>query len=944
MAAERTPQNQPSLIAPALVALARLAVRYPWVTIGLALVATVVSVVLSATRLHCFTSRAALISQGSEFHQRWLAYIKEFGEEEDVVIAVEGPDRNQIVPVLEDLAARVAREDHLFHSVFHDAIDTSRLRAKGLYYLPLEELEAIDRSLEPLEAVLQGDWSILSPAAMLDALARGLGLDSPWPMGQGAGLSPEVLGSMLGRLTPMCQMLAAALDPGASSGPIWPEWVQPGTLADLATQGLQPSSGRFGFVLLKLAEDRSESFTRHADAIARLRQIVAEARTRYPHLKIGLTGLPVIEHDEMRSSQSSMTVATVLELAGVILVLVAGFGGMRHSLLAMSTLMLGMVWSLGYIAVTVGHLNILSMAFGAILIGLGNNYGIYSVASYLQLRSDHHGVGASIEQTARTVAPGITLGAVSTAAAFFMAGYTEFPGVAELGLVAGGGILLCWLAAMTVLPAMIHLCDARRPDRPLPTPLDFHLWLRPLIGRPRLVLAASAIGTAILAFGLGRLKYDYNLMNLQPLGLESVEWEQRLLQERSAYFALSMADTPQEALQRKERFLRLASVERVEEIASLIPADVEQKRAMIERIGQRLKNLPAEPPRIPVPPQEQWLPLLARLRAVVAADPHHRSLADLLSQLHASLRRMPPGAYYAQVSGYFQRAAEELLGRLHLLREVASPEPPQWSDLPRGLVERFVGRSGRVLLRVYGKDSLWNPQAMRQFVRDVRQIDPQATGNPFQVYEASRLMKRSYEQAALLALFVIVPVVFLDFGTLRETFLAVLPLGLAMIQLFGLMGLLDLPLNPANMIALPLMLGMGIDNGVHVIHDFRTQPGPYRMSHSTAVAVFLDTITTMVGFAVLMLAEHRGLQTLGRSLTLGMACCLFSSAVILPAILVLLTRHRGDAHATEGEAQVKDSSRSLPEIRRRDVVRAPMPAAPVPTEERPETETRRAAA
>lgn len=938
MAAERTPQTEQSSMARALVGIAHLAIRYPRATIAIAVFLAAVSIVFSAARMKYYTSRAALISQGSEFHQRWLEYTQEFGDQEDVVIVVEGPDRGAIVPALEEIASEVAREDRLFHSVFHDQIDLSRIRGKALYYLPLETLHAIDSSLDELGPILEGDWSALSPTAMAGATTAALGAISAGAPALGAPPPAHAMAALQSRLGMMCELLAAALDPSGHSRSPWPDLFSSGAFpSDLESQGLRSANPRFGFVLLKLADESSGNFARHADAIARLRQLVAAARTRYPHLRIGLTGLPVIEHDEMQSSQSTMTVTTGLELAGVVLVLVAGFGGLRHSLLAMSTLLLGMIWSFGYIALAVGHLNILSMAFGAILIGLGNNYGIYTVASYLQLRGDRQGVDASLEGTARTVAPGITLGAVSTAIAFFMAAFTEFPGVAELGLVAGGGILLCWLAAVTALPAMVHLSDARRPDRVLPTPLDFHRWLDPLVARPRLVLAGSLCATLVLGLGLARLKYDYNLLNMQPAGQESVQWEQRLLEQtgESAYFALSLADTPEEALERKARFLELEGVvERVDEVASLMPSELGQKWPLIQRIGQRLKDLPAQPPQISVPPQTQLAALLTQVRTVLAGNPQSAALARQLGQLGEAVGRVPPEDYYARLSGYLQRAAGDLLNHLHLLREVAHPQPPQWSDLPQGLVDRFVGRSGKLLLRVYGKGSLWDRDAMRQFVTQVRKVDAQATGNPFQVYEASRLMKRSYEQAALYALFIIVPVVFLDFGVLRHTFLAVLPLALAMVQLFGLMGLLDMPLNPANMIALPLMLGMGVDNGVHIMHDFRTQRGRYRMSHSTAVAVVLDTVTTMVGFALLMTAAHRGLQSLGRVLTLGMACCLLSSMVILPAILVLLTRHRAGSPEDEEASEAGQTAAvpAAPKVVRRDAAHSAGPMGRPPAD------------
>jgi len=920
MTAERTPQIEHSVLAWALTGVARLATAYPWLTVSLGIVLAVVSIGLSATRMRYHTSRAALISNRSEFHQRWLEYTKEFGEKEDVAIVVEGPSREAIVPVLEDLAARVSREERYFRSVFHDEIDLTRLRGKGLYYLPLQTAQAIDRSLDEMAPILQGDWTLLSPAAMAGAIASGLAT-----MGGGAGnLPPDqaaaALATLQGRLGPMCEMLAAALDTAAQRKSPFPEMLGPEAFSpELMSQGLGKPNGRFGFVVLKLAGEASAGMTENPQAIAALRRTVAEARGRHGDVTIGLTGLPIMESDEMQSSQSSMVVATILSYLGVFIVLVAGFGGIRHSLLAMASLVFGMIWSLGYTTITIGHLNILSSAFAAILTGLGINYGIYYVAQYLQLRKAGFATPEALVGTAGTVGAGITIGAVGTAVAFFMAGFTEFVGVAELGIVAGGGIVACWLAAMTVLPGALRLSDARRASRILPTPLNFHLWLKPVLARPRSFLFASLAGTLFLGLGIPLLKYDYNLLNMQPAGLESVDLEQKLLRDtdQSAYFALSIAESAPEALARKAEFLKLPSVERVEEIASLLPPDLEQKRLMIQRIARRLTNLPGQPPQIPVPPQDQLVPMLFQLRTVLAAVPQSAAAARQLGALGDLVGRMPPNEYVARLSGYSQRVAGELLGRLHLLRSVANPEPPQWSDLPPGLVDRFVGRSGKLLLRIYGKGNLWDVDATERFVADVRRVDPKATGNPMQVSESSRIMRQSYEQAAVYALLIILPVVFLDFGSLRDTVLAILPLALGMLQLFGLMGLLNVPLNPANTIALPLMLGMGVDNGVHIMHDFRSQQGRYRMSHSTSVAVVLNTVTTMVGFAVLMIAEHRGLQSLGRVLTLGMAFCLFSSFVILPAILVLMTQNRrGTPRPEEPDTVEEEPSESAPDARR----------------------------
>ena len=194
-------------------------------------------------------------------------------------------------------------------------------------------------------------------------------------------------------------------------------------------------------------------------------------------MKIGLTGLPVMENDEMRLSESAMMTVTFLSLGGIFLVLVAGFGNFRHSILATAAVILGTMWTIGYTTAMVGYLNILSIAFGSILMGLGINYGIYFVARYLQLCATSDSTAEAVVKTAASVGPSITLGAFTAAAAFFTAALTDFRGVAQLGVIAGGGILLCWLAAMTVLPALIAMFDARhfarktaRPAGHLPRP------------------------------------------------------------------------------------------------------------------------------------------------------------------------------------------------------------------------------------------------------------------------------------------------------------------------------------------------------------------------------------------------------------------------------------------------------------------------------------------
>jgi len=565
--------------------------------------------------------------------------------------------------------------------------------------------------------------------------------------------------------------------------------------------------------------------------------------------------------------------------------------------MTMVALLLGMVWSCGLVTVTIGHMNILSLAFGSILLGLGIDYGIYYVAGYLQMRRSASSSAEALRQTAVNFAPSITTGAMTSAISFFMVGLTEFTGVAELGIIAGSGILLCWLAQMTVLPAMIQLSDARRPRENLPSPLNFNLPLSPLFAKPRLVLGLTLAGTVLLATGMRYLWYDYNLLNLQPAGLESVDLERRLLSQSnlSASFALLVANSVDEIQTRKKQLQTRPTVDHVEEIASLFPSQVDQKRPIIEAVHQRLASLPPSPPRLPqlaVVPPVQLEAALAGVQQFLLAAGGPADTIQRLGHIRQLLAQLPEQDYYRRVTAYQQATAGDLYQRLAMLQAVSNPQPPETGDLPEGLVTRFIGKHGRFLLKVYSKVDVWDMEGMAEFVRDVREVDPEATGNPLQIYEASRHMKKSFEHAAWYTLLGIIPVVLFDFRRLSYVFYAALPMGAGLVQMFGLMGFLDIRLNPANMITLPFILGIGLENGVNIVHDFRRQGPRYRrMSSATSVAVMINSLTTMVGFGALMIAQHQGLQSLGRALTIGMACCLFSS-LVLPNLFCLLRQGR----------------------------------------------------
>ena len=867
----------------------------PGVTVTLGVLAAAAAIYAGINFIQVHTSRADLLNPKNEYHRRWLAYVQEFSEQEDVYVVVEGPSPRAIRPALEELAAAFRREPQYFESVL-ERVDRSQLKRKGLYYLTPEQLEQILANVRQLKGSLAQIAPTLQPGHMCLQMAAACanippGQLPPHAIAQvtqviqylGVCLTdqPERLAqAILSQFSVNNQQLSGAFGQMASND------LNPHESTDACEEMFFSSDGQLGLVTLRFTPDQSGQFTRFAAHIRRLREITRDVNQRYPNLHIGSTGLPILEYDEMKASSSSAMVA-FLSLAGVILVFFAGFGGIRYPGAVTFSLVMGVSWAVGYVVLAVGHLNILTSAFGAMLIGLGD-YGVHFVAHYLDRKCRQPNVRKALIETAEIVGPGIATGALTTAVAFFAGALTDFLGVAELGIIAGGGILFCWLADMTVLPAFLCLIerDGLRPQKS--ALLELTPWFRPLASCPRMVTIAVGVAIALFAIGIPHLRYDYNLLHLQPKGLESVENQNKLVKHmsRSSYFALSIARDAEEAKCRKAEFLRLSTVDHVEELVSVLPDSIEEKKAIVEQLAAELKDWSFLEPSVPQP--EMLDQALIRLHTTLQTQspPQSWQTQSLIDQVRMVLRSLPPDEYQTRLSylpHMIQKEVQASLESLILLTD--DPNPPTLNDLPQPLVERFVGKNGKHLLQVYCKGDFWDPNTMRQFVADVRSVDPAATGNPIQIYEACHQMNRAYIEAALYALAAILVTLYLDFRSVKDVLLSLVPLVLGMFGLFGLMGWFDIPLNPANMITLPLILGIGIDDGVHILHDFRRQGRRYRMpENATLTAVTVNSLTTLVGFGALMASPHQGLESLGRVLTFGMAFCLVI-ALLMPGFL-----------------------------------------------------------
>ena len=581
MSAEGMPQTEPSLLSRPLAAVARLAIRFPLLTVAAGLLAAAWAMGFAHDNLKFHTNRDDVLNPSAEYNRHWLQYTKEFGDQEDVFVVIEGEDRDAVTPAMDDVAAAVAADPAHFHDVMHK-VDLSRLRAKGLHYLDPAELVQINGFLAQLDPVLRGDWSQLTLANMAGRLAS---------LSNMAGAPPAAVETARQAQARWWASLKTALtQPGAYQSP-WPSMASaPAGMDDLCSDACRYNllnGGKIGIVQLRFVrgEKERENFAQNSGPVDALRTLVAAAKGRHPAVKIGLTGLPVMENDEMRLSESAMTTVTFLAWGNLSrprrrIRQFSPFDPRHRRRGPRDDVDDRLYDGDGRLFEHSEHR--LRLDFD----GLGDQLRHLFRRPVFAVVRTSDSTAEAVVQTAASVGPSITLGAFTAAAAFFTAALTDFRGVAQLGLIAGGGIVLCWLAAMTVLPALIAMFDSRHFARKTPAPLDIYPALRLLYVKPRLTLVLIVAATAALATGMKRLWYDDNLLNLQATGLESVELERKLLTEtnESSWFALSVADGPADVLRRKAEFTKLPSVERVEELASLFPSHEDQNRPLIQAI------------------------------------------------------------------------------------------------------------------------------------------------------------------------------------------------------------------------------------------------------------------------------------------------------------------------------------------------------------------------
>lgn len=885
----------------------------PVLTVGLALVLAAAAVWYALTTLTFATSTRALLPEGLRYVERYVEYDREFGELDDLIVVVEAPTLAEAKVYAGRLVRELrARQVPLARVAYR--IDPRQFEGRALLYLSREKLAEIrDRVFDYQEFM-----EAFAARPTLDQLVAGLATQIANAFVTGffdLGLEAPTAEGDLGFIEDLVGQVAARLErPVPYRSPWGPLFHVEG--------GEETSAGYFlsddQRLLFVLAEPRSESgsFTGDRRAVEATRAVVASLRDEFPRVEVGVTGKPALSSDEMTAAFEDSEKATILAFALTLALLLAAFLRVGKPVVMLLVLALTLCWAIGVATLFVGHLSLFSVMFISIVIGIGIDYGIYFLFRYEEELYLGRSLREALEVAAARSGPGMLLGATTAAGTFYVLMLTDFRGLQELGFIAGSAILLSWVGMMTVFPAALALLDRRRARRPLaevPRALALERIRVPfmdwLVGHPKTVLTLAGLLTLVSLAGLPRVRFDYNLLNLQAEGTESVAWEKRILATagRSGFAALASAGSLDE-LRRKDRAVRrLETVSEVDSALLLLPEDQAEKRKIIADFAPLVAPIRVSRP-LPVDPERliaAFETLKRRIDIAANEAPAGQArtrLAKLVVDLDALIRKLRQSDREfteAALAHFQQQLYRDFVRSFQRLQANLSPRQMGLDDLPADLRRKFVSDRGLFLLQIHPAVDIWDRDGARRFVEELRSVDPDVTGTPVITYEAIRLMERAYQQGTLYAIALVALITGLTLRRWRETLLALLPLGLGLLWTAGFMSFFGLKFTLGNVFGLPLILGAAAEFGSNVVLRFlegQAHGGPL-VARSTVMAVLVNGLTTIVGFGSLMIARHQGVFGLGLLLTLGMVASLVAALIVLPVLLRLVQQMRADRRA-----------------------------------------------
>ena len=849
--------------------------HHSFLVIFLSALATLGILVYTANHFRIDTELSDMISEKLPYRKLekdFQAAFPQFKETILVVVDAETPEAARLQTV--KLEQRLKKESGLFRDVYMPGSGEFFERT-GLLYLSVKDLEAVSENLagaQPLLGLISRDFTLRGLFSVVERVVN-----------QEADVEQKT------RLIPFFDHLAQAIESAALSHPKQLSWYELVLGKEMAQEATRQ------FIIIDPILDGATLAGGEAaiQAIYRIRDELGLSEAN--GIKVRLTGDVVLNYENLLIVNKAMGLTTLASFILVALVLVIGLGSGRLVLASLMTLLLGFIWTLGFALFFVGRLNLISVAFGVLFIGLGIDYGIQYCIRYRELITsglDHHG---AVIETAKGLGVGLRLCAVAAAIGFYSFLPTPYTGVSELGLIAGTGMLINLFATLTLLPAFLTLFPLKK------TGLKEFTLNRPLYKVPYQNAKAIIVGAIVIAIGtlpfLPKLYFDYNPLNLYNPESEAVLTIRELFKnEGTSPWTISiLAKNGQEAEEMAGRLKGLKEVKEAITLASFIPEDQSSKLAILSDIAlfmppglEALKpeKLTYEKYRTSLESLESSLKKVLSVSSK-GADDYIASVSRLQRSLEGFKKIMNNPAKGKEA---FDKLEQSLLSNLPILfRQLQTSlqaHAVKESDLPGELRSRYVASDGRYRIEVFPRENILKADSLKRFVETVAAIAPNSTDAPVTIREAGNAVVRSFLLATLYALLAISLYLLIELRRFQDALLALLPLALSLLMMAAASVIFDLPFNFANVIVVPLLLGSGVED-VYLIYRFRKDPplSGNMLETSTARALFLSTLTTILSFSALSFSPHRGMASMGKLLTICIGSLMITTLVFLPALL-----------------------------------------------------------
>lgn len=640
-------------------------------------------------------------------------------------------------------------------------------------------------------------------------------------------------------------------------------------------------------------------FSRPRPASAALEQLVAlGAQTEQAferRLTVRLTGTIALEDEELVSVTNNAKLTGSVALLSVIIILYAAFRSFRLLLSGIVTLLAGLIGTSAFAAWSVGSVNVISVAFAVLYIGLGIDFVIHYLLRVRELAGAGVSLPEALETASANVGGSLVICAVTTSAGFYSFIPTSFVGVSQLGLISGTGMFISLAVTLTLLPAMIAVMFRES----LPADRAAAEW-SPGTRLSRLLAGnwsplAIPVLIALISLTLApQLRFESDPMLLRDPATQSVQAFRALSADsNSTLRAISVVAEPGTDVEYlKSRLATLSSVRRVTSLSSFNLKDVPDKQLLLEDIslmlGDSFHQFPDLDPTDVAANRtaiEEVLEGIARFADPV--DPAYEDLQKALFSLRLRLDNAPAAAR----SHLLDRLQDELLGDLprsmQLLESRLRGSVPDAAGFPASFIDRWQNQKGENLVIVVPRQDVSEPGNAEDFVSEVRSIAPHATGLPVVYLEAGETVIDAFTQAFLYALIAVTVILYFFLRSVLNSVLVLIPLALAAAITVGIAVLIDLPFNFANIIALPLLLGIGVDNGIHMVHRACEPGGRIEdlLGTSTSRAILFSALTTLASFGNLALSSHLGMASMGILLAIGLTVILLVMMVVLPLLL-----------------------------------------------------------